>query len=69
MAEEIRKPPTDTDRLLQMSLLLKAIDDLEAEKTEYVTEWKARYEKLRNQLSALRYEILSGQERLPLAGD
>lgn len=57
---------TDTDRLLQMSLLLKALDDCDQELAEYKADHKARIEKIRGDLSKLRYEVLSGQEKLPL---
>lgn len=57
---------SDTDKLLHLSLLLKAIDDLDLEKAQYNAEWKARHEKLNAELSQLRWEVLSGQDRLPL---
>jgi hypothetical protein len=71
MAEpiEIPKRPSDTDRLLHLALLLKAQDGMEQEKSEYLADWKTRREKLAGELGKLRYEILSGQERLPLTGD
>jgi hypothetical protein len=57
---------SDTDKLLQMSLILKAIDDCNQELTEYKANHKARLESLHGELSKLRWEVLSGQERLPL---
>jgi len=72
MAEEISKPKlkqSDTDRLMQLSLLLKAIDDLDQNLAEVRAEHKSRKEALLGELSKLRWEVLSGQERLPLAGD
>jgi hypothetical protein len=42
---------------------------MKQEKIEYMAEWKGRFEKLQSELSQLRWEVLSGQERLPLAGD
>jgi hypothetical protein len=56
----------DTDRLLSMSLLLKAIDDCDQELTEFKAEHKALREKLMGELTKLRWEVLSGQDRLPL---
>jgi FtsZ-binding cell division protein ZapB len=70
MAEELsKKVMSDADKLMHLSLLLKALDDLEQELTEFKTENKARREALQGELSKLRWEVLSGQERLPLAGD
>ena len=57
---------TDSDRLYQMSLLLKAIEDAHQELTEFRADHKARREKLMGDLSKLRWEVLSGQDRLPL---
>ena len=57
---------SDTDRLMQMSLILKAIDDSNQELTEYKATHKARLETLHGELAKLRWEVLSGQERLPL---
>jgi hypothetical protein len=57
---------TDTDRLFSMSLLLKAIEDCDQELTEFKAEHKARREKLMGELAKLRWEVLSGQDRLPL---
>jgi hypothetical protein len=69
MTEPTKIRPTDTDRLLQLSLLLKAIDDLDQALVEYKADHKAKREVLQGELSKLRWEVLSGQERLPLAGD
>jgi hypothetical protein len=57
---------SDTDRLLALSLILKAIDDCDQELTQFKAEHKARRENLQTQLNQLRWEVLSGQERLPL---
>ena len=57
---------SDTDRLMQLSLLLKALDDLKQERTEYLADHKAKMEALQGELSKLRWEDLSGQERLPI---
>jgi hypothetical protein len=57
---------SDTDRLLHLSLLLKALDDCEQELVEFKAENKSRREKLEGELARLRWEVLSGQERLPL---
>jgi hypothetical protein len=57
---------SDTDRLLELSLILKAIDDCDQELTQFKAEHKARRENLQTQLNQLRWEVLSGQERLPL---
>lgn len=57
---------SDTDKLLQMSLILKAIDDCNQELTEYKANHKARLESLHGELAKLRWEVLSGQDRLPL---
>ena len=67
--DEIPKRPSDTDRLMQLSLLLKALDDLDAELAEYKADYKAKRETLLKQLGQLRYEVLSGQERLPMSAD
>ena len=67
--DEIPKRPSDTDRLMQLSLLLKALDDLAAELAEYKADYKAKRETLLKQLGQLRYEVLSGQERLPMSAD
>jgi hypothetical protein len=65
----IKQRMSDTDRLLQLSLLLKAIDDLDQGLAQFRAEYKAQRETLQGELSKLRWEVLSGQERLPLAGD
>ncbi len=57
---------SDTDKLMHMSLILKAIDDANQELTEFKASHKARLETLNGELSKLRWEVLSGQERLPL---
>jgi len=57
---------SDTDKLLHLSLLLKALDDLDSELAIFKADYKARREKLSDELSKLRWEVLSGQERLPL---
>ena len=57
---------TDTDRLLALSLLLKAIDDCDQGLIEFKANHKARREALQGELNKLRWEVLSGQERLPL---
>lgn len=57
---------SDTDKLLHLSLLLKALDDCDQELTEFKAEHKSRREKLEGKLARLRWEVLSGQERLPL---
>ena len=72
MAKEeipIKQKMSDTDRLLQLSLLLKAIDDLDQGLAEFRADYKSRREALEGELKKLRWEVLSGQERLPLAGD
>jgi hypothetical protein len=66
MSDEPKPKASDTDRLLQMSLLLKAIDDANQELTEYKAGHKLRIKTLQGDLFRLRWEILSGQERLPL---
>lgn len=50
-----------TDRAKQIALLLQAIEDLHAEKAEFLTEWKSRMTLLENQLGARKTEILTGQ--------
>jgi len=72
MAKEeipIKQKMSDTDRLLQLSLLLKAIDDLDQGLAEFRADYKSRREALEGELKKLQWEVLSGQERLPLAGD
>jgi predicted ribonuclease toxin of YeeF-YezG toxin-antitoxin module len=68
MAEPLKPhKASDTDRLMQLSLLLKSLDDLDQEKTEYMAEHKSRKETILGEISKLRYEVLSGQERLPIS--
>jgi hypothetical protein len=57
---------SDTDKLLHLSYLLKALDDCDSELAIFKAEHKARREKLTDELNKLRWEVLSGQERLPL---
>lgn len=57
---------SDTDKLLQMSLLLRAIDEAHSELAMHKANHKARLETLTDELQKLRWEVLSGQERLPL---
>jgi hypothetical protein len=57
---------TDTDKLLHLSLLLKALDDCDQELSDAKAEHKARRTKLEGELAQIRWEVLSGQERLPL---
>jgi hypothetical protein len=57
---------SDTDKLMHMSLLLKALDDCDSELAVFKADHKARREKLVDELSKVRWEVLSGQERLPL---
>ncbi len=51
---------------MQMAMLLKAIDDLESEFAAVKTEFKDRTTKLHNELSKLQYDVLSGQQTIPL---
>lgn len=57
---------SDTDKLMHLSLLLKAIDDCDSELAVFKADHKARREKLTDELGKLRWEVLSGQERLAL---
>jgi hypothetical protein len=65
-AEPIPHRATDTDRLMQLSLLLKALDDLDSELAIAKAQHKEQRARLEKELSTLRWEVLSGQERLPL---
>ncbi len=53
-------------RLMRMAMLLKAIDDEESSFAAIRTEHKDTMTKLINELAMLKYEVLSGQEPLPL---
>jgi phage host-nuclease inhibitor protein Gam len=64
MAEEIAK-----SRSHRIALILRALEDCDRERAEFMTEMKDRRTKLENQLAQLRDEILDGQQTLPIAGD
>jgi hypothetical protein len=66
MSAQPRPSFSDTDKLLQMSLLLRAIDEAHSELAMHKANHKARVETLTDELQKLRWEVLSGQERLPL---
>jgi hypothetical protein len=66
MSANPRPTFSDTDKLMHLSLLLKAMDDLDSELAIFKADHKARKEKLTDELQRLRWEVLSGQERLPL---
>ncbi len=53
-------------RLMQMAMLLKAIDDEEENAAEWRAAYKSRMETLQKELSRLKYEILTGQQTIPL---
>lgn len=55
------------DRARQLATILKAIADLHNEKSEYLAEFKERMVRLENQCNQLGYEILSGQQVLPIS--
>src|SRR5579864_9517451 len=63
---QVPLPMTDSQKLLALALALKAIDDAHEELAAFKSEIKSRVENLLKETRALRYEILSGQERLPL---
>ena len=63
MAEEIAK-----SRSHRIALILRALEDCDRERAEFMTEMKDRRTKLENQLAQLRDEILDGQQSLPIAG-
>jgi hypothetical protein len=63
MAEEIAK-----SRSHRIALILRALEDCDRERAEFMTEMKDRRTKLENQLAQLRDEILDGQQTLPIAG-
>jgi hypothetical protein len=65
-AQPILRTQSDTDKLLHLSLLLKALDDCDQELSDAKAEHKARRTKLEGELAQIRWEVLSGQERLPL---
>lgn len=57
---------TDSEKLLALALNLKAIDDAYEELAEFKLSIKARIETLLKESRALRFEVLSGQNSLPL---
>jgi hypothetical protein len=63
MAEEIAK-----SRSHRIALILRALEDCDRERAEFMTEMKDRRTKLENQPAQLRDEILDGQQTLPIAG-
>lgn len=71
MTEPVQQPlpMTDSQKLLALALALKAIDDAHEELAAFKSEIKSRVENLLKETRALRYEILSGQERLPLESE
>jgi predicted nucleic acid-binding Zn-ribbon protein len=54
------------ERLMQMAMLLKAIDDETNDFATAKTEHKDTMEKLHNELRKLKYEVLTGQQTIPL---
>ena len=56
----------DAEKLRALALMLQAIDDCYEELAEFKATIKARIETLLKQSRAIRYEILTGQEQLPL---
>lgn len=54
------------DRAKQLAHLLQALDDCDSNFVEMRMEYKNRREVLINQISALRFCIISGQTELPL---
>jgi hypothetical protein len=59
---------SDSEKLRTLALIMKAIDDAEEELSEFKAEIKSRVETLTRQANAIRYEVLSGQQALPLEG-
>jgi hypothetical protein len=57
---------TDREKLIALALCLKGIDDAYEELADFKASVKARIETLLKESHALRFEILSGQESLPL---
>lgn len=51
-------------RAYRMALLLKALEDLDREMVSFKTDWKKRQATLEQQLSDLKYAIISGQKPL-----
>jgi hypothetical protein len=56
------------ERLLQLLMLMKAIDDEEDRFSLARTEHKDTMQKLQSALRILRYEVVSGQHVLPIDG-
>lgn len=54
------------DRLREIALLLRAIDDSTRERAEFLTAWKADREEIEKKLDRLKDDVLSGQKSLPL---
>lgn len=57
---------TDREKLVALALCLKGIDDAYEELADFKASVKARVETLLKESHSLRFEILSGQEQLPL---
>ncbi len=57
---------TDAEKLYALALNLKAIDDAYEELATFKLEIKARVETLLKESRAIRFEVLSGQQGLPL---
>ncbi len=53
-------------RLMQMAMLLKAIDDEENDFAAQRTQHKDTLVKLHSELRTLKYEVLTGQQTIPL---
>lgn len=51
-------------RAYRMALLLKALEDLDREMVQFKIDWKKRQSTLEQQLSDLKYAIISGQRPL-----
>jgi len=45
----------------RLAMILQALDDATMERAAYLTEWKDRVTRLRNEATKLKREILTGQ--------
>lgn len=64
MITEEKKAPSNQAK--RIALILKAMDDANEALAEFKADHKARMETLQKELNALTYEILTGQQSLPM---
>jgi hypothetical protein len=59
--QEPQAPLTPTGQAQHLAMLLQSIAELQLERAQYLAEWKARNDNLRNAATKLAREILTGQ--------